>query len=69
MLTLFRGGPTVWMNKDDADEIGIEDNDWIECFNRNGVVVARAVVTHRIPRSVALCTMHRIDIFMFQEQN
>ncbi|MDF4766374.1 molybdopterin dinucleotide binding domain-containing protein, partial [Vibrio parahaemolyticus] len=23
------------------------------CFNRNGVVVARAVVTHRIPRGMA----------------
>ena len=44
MLTLFRGGPTVWMNKDDAAEADIADNDWIECFNRNGVVVARAVV-------------------------
>src|SRR5699024_11353447 len=45
MLTLFRGGPTVWLNKDDAEEIDVEDNDWIECFNRNGVVVARAVVS------------------------
>jgi len=53
MLTLFRGGPTIGLNKDDAAEIGVKDNDWIECFNRNGVVVARAVVTHRIPRSVA----------------
>ncbi|MEC1739370.1 nitrate reductase subunit alpha [Schinkia azotoformans] len=53
MLTLFRGGPTVWMNKDDAAEVGIEDNDWIECFNRNGVVVARAVVSHRLPRGMA----------------
>ncbi|OYD06673.1 nitrate reductase subunit alpha [Paludifilum halophilum] len=53
MLTLFRGGPTVWMNKDDAAEADIQDNDWIECFNRNGVVVARAVVSHRLPRGVA----------------
>ncbi|NRD79646.1 nitrate reductase subunit alpha [Bacillus sp. BRMEA1] len=53
MLTLFRGGPTVWMNKDDAADVGIMDNDWIECFNRNGVVVARAVVSHRIPRGMA----------------
>ncbi|WP_251553014.1 nitrate reductase subunit alpha [Neobacillus muris] len=53
MLTLFRGGPTVWMNKDDAAEVEINDNDWIECFNRNGVVVARAVVSHRIPRGMA----------------
>lgn len=53
MLTLFRGGPTVWMSKDDAKDAGIQDNDWIECFNRNGVVVARAVVSHRIPNGVA----------------
>jgi len=53
MLTLFRGGPTIWLNKEDAEEIGVEDNDWIECFNRNGVVVARAVVSHRIPRTIA----------------
>ncbi|MFD2657080.1 nitrate reductase subunit alpha [Gracilibacillus thailandensis] len=53
MLTLFRGGPTIWLNKDDASEASIEDNDWIECFNRNGVVVARAVVSHRIPRTMA----------------
>jgi nitrate reductase / nitrite oxidoreductase, alpha subunit len=53
MLTLFRGGPTVWINKDDAQEAGIRDNDWIECFNRNGVVVARAVVSYRLPRGMA----------------
>lgn len=53
MLTLFRGGPTVWLNKDDAMEADIKDNDWIECFNRNGVVVARAVVSHRLPRGMA----------------
>lgn len=53
MLTLFRGGPTIWLNKDDAAEIDVEDNDWIECFNKNGVVVARAVVSHRIPKTMA----------------
>ncbi|MBY7143100.1 nitrate reductase subunit alpha [Virgibacillus sp. NKC19-3] len=53
MLTLFRGGPTIWLNKDDAEDIGVEDNDWIECFNQNGVVAARAVVTHRLPKEIA----------------
>ncbi|HEY8394027.1 MAG TPA: nitrate reductase subunit alpha [Thermaerobacter sp.] len=53
MLTLFRGGPVVWLNHEDAAEVGIADNDWIECMNRNGVVVARAVVSHRIPRGLA----------------
>ncbi|MCF6094466.1 nitrate reductase subunit alpha [Microaerobacter geothermalis] len=53
MLTLFRGGPHVWMNNKDAEEVGIADNDWLEMYNRNGVVVARAVVSHRIPRGTA----------------
>ncbi|HJV46064.1 MAG TPA: nitrate reductase subunit alpha [Bacillota bacterium] len=50
MLTLFRGGPNVWINDKDAAEIGIKDNDWLEVYNRNGVVVARAVISHRMPR-------------------
>ena len=49
MLSLSRGGPTVWMSNLDADKIGVHDNDWIEAVNRNGVVVARAVVSHRMP--------------------
>jgi nitrate reductase alpha subunit len=54
MLTLFRGGSGVWMNPDDAAEIGVADNDWIEAFNRNGVLATRAVVSHRVPRGVCL---------------
>ena len=49
MLTLSRGGPTMWMSEADAAKIGVRDNDWIEAVNRNGVVVARAVVTHKMP--------------------
>jgi nitrate reductase alpha subunit len=49
MLTLFRGGEAIWINNDDAEKIGVKDNDWLECFNVNGVVVAKAVVSHRIP--------------------
>ncbi len=50
MLSLSRGGPDLWMSQEDAATIGVKDNDWIEAFNRNGVVVARAVVTHRMPQ-------------------
>lgn len=50
MLTLFRGGPTVWINNEDAAAHDINDNDWLEVYNRNGVVTARAVVSHRMPR-------------------
>ena len=50
MLTLFRGGPTVWLSNLDAEEHGIDDNAWLEVYNRNGVVNARAVVSHRMPK-------------------
>lgn len=53
MSTLFRGWQTVWMNEKDAASIGVKDNDWIEVYNRNGAVVARAVTTYRIPEGVA----------------
>jgi nitrate reductase alpha subunit len=49
MLALSRGGPDIWMSQEDAAKIGVKDNDWIEAVNRNGVVVARAVVSHRMP--------------------
>ena len=50
MLTLSRGGPTIWMSPLDAERIGVRDNDWVEAVNRNGVVVARATVSHRMPQ-------------------
>jgi nitrate reductase alpha subunit len=49
MLSLSRGGPTIWMSVEDAAKIGVADNDWIEAVNRNGVIVARAIVSHRMP--------------------
>jgi nitrate reductase alpha subunit len=50
MVQLFRGWQVVWMNEEDAASIGIKDNDWIEVYNRNGVVAARAVITYRMPK-------------------
>ncbi|WP_227878305.1 nitrate reductase subunit alpha [Arthrobacter dokdonensis] len=52
MLSLSRGGPTVWMSPQDAGSIKVADNDWVECVNMNGVFVARAVVSHRMPEGV-----------------
>ncbi|QUX29541.1 nitrate reductase subunit alpha [Nocardiopsis akebiae] len=49
LQTLSRGGPTIWMSPADAEAIGAADNDWVEAVNRNGVVVARLVVSHRMP--------------------
>ena len=48
MLTLNRGGPVVWLSEDDARSADIVDNDWIELFNTNGAIAARAVVSQRI---------------------
>ncbi|GGE50408.1 nitrate reductase subunit alpha [Pullulanibacillus camelliae] len=53
MSNLFRGWQVVWMNEKDAESIGIKDNDWIEVYNRNGAVAARAIVTYRIPEGIA----------------
>ena len=47
MLTLNRGGSVVWLSEDDAKSAGIVDNDWVELFNANGAIAARAVVSQR----------------------
>ncbi len=52
MLSLSRGGPTVWMSPADAASIEVADNDWVECVNTNGVLVGRAIVSHRMPDGV-----------------
>jgi len=48
LLTLSRGGPIVWLSETDARRAGIADNDWVEAYNVNGALVARAVVSQRI---------------------
>ncbi|HHB83531.1 MAG TPA: nitrate reductase subunit alpha, partial [Devosia sp.] len=48
MLTLNRGGPVVWLSETDAAKAGIVDNDWVEAYNSNGALVARAVVSQRM---------------------
>jgi nitrate reductase / nitrite oxidoreductase, alpha subunit len=53
MLSLSRGGPTIWLSGQDAAAIGARDNDWVEAVNRNGVLVARAIVSHRMPAGTA----------------
>ncbi|MCH8327332.1 MAG: nitrate reductase subunit alpha, partial [Candidatus Marinimicrobia bacterium] len=41
MFTLSRGVDPFWMNDKDAESMGIVDNDWVEVYNDNGVVVTR----------------------------
>ena len=50
MLTLFRGGGMLWVSREDAEALEIRDNDWVEAYNRNGVIACRAAVSHRIPQ-------------------
>jgi nitrate reductase alpha subunit len=56
MLTLSRGGPIVWISEIDAKKAGIVDNNWIEAFNGNGALVARAVVSQRVKQG--MCMMY-----------
>ena len=53
MLTLFRGGPVMWLSPDDAEKIDVEDNDWMEVYNHHGAVSCRAAVSQRIPSGAA----------------
>ena len=51
MLSLFRGGPVIWMSARTPPRSASSDNDWIEAYNRNGVVVAaRRSSRHRMPQ-------------------
>jgi nitrate reductase alpha subunit len=54
MMTLSRGIEPFWINDKDAVDIGVNDNDWVEVHNDNGVVVTRAAVSARIPRGICI---------------
>ncbi len=52
MLTLSRGIEPMWMSEEDAAQIDVHDNDWVEAYNDHGTVVTRAAVSARIPRGL-----------------
>lgn len=54
MLTLSRGTEPFWMSPEDAKKLDIEDNDYVEVINDNGVVVTRANVSARIPPGLCI---------------
>lgn len=54
MLTLSRGTEPCWISEKDAAELGIQDNDYVECYNDHGVYVTRACVSARIPKGVCI---------------
>jgi nitrate reductase alpha subunit len=49
----------VWVSEVDAAKAGLVDNDWVEVYNANGAIVARAVVSQRIKEGT---------IFMYHAQ-
>lgn len=72
MLTLSRGGNVVWLNDNDAEGVGIRDNDWVEAYNDNGIFVCRAIVSARIPTGVAFAyhSMERtVNVPKTQQRN
>lgn len=54
MLTLSRGTEPCWISEVDAEELGIQDNDYVEVHNDNGVYCTRACVSSRIPKGVCI---------------
>ncbi|MDP2743532.1 MAG: molybdopterin dinucleotide binding domain-containing protein, partial [Dehalococcoidia bacterium] len=54
MLTLSRGMEPFWMHEEDAKQIGVKDNDWVEVYNDHGVVVTRAVTSARVSRGTCI---------------
>lgn len=54
MLTLSRGGEPCWLSEQDAEELGIKDNDHVEVYNDHGTYVTRACVSARIPKGVCI---------------
>ncbi len=54
MTTLSRGVEPLWISEQDAARLQLEDNDWVEIVNDNGVVVTRAAVSARIPPGICI---------------
>jgi nitrate reductase alpha subunit len=54
MLTLSRGIEPCWISEQDAADLGIRDNDWVEVYNDHGVYCTRAAVSARIPKGVCI---------------
>ncbi len=54
MSVLSRGVEPLWISVKDAEQIGVKDNDWVEVYNDNGVVVTRAAVSVRMPKGICI---------------
>ncbi len=54
MLVLSRGIEPCWISEKDAEKLKINDNDWVEVLNDNGVYCTRACVSSRIPEGICI---------------
>jgi nitrate reductase alpha subunit len=54
MLTLSRGIEPLWLSEQDAEKLGVQDNDWVEAYNDHGATVTRAIVSARIPSGLCI---------------
>lgn len=54
MLTLSRGIEPLWLSEQDAEKLGVQDNDWVEIYNDHGTSVTRAIVSARIPSGLCI---------------
>lgn len=52
-LALARG-PHYLAQRQGRESCGIEDNDWVEFWNANGAMVARAILTSRMPEGLSI---------------
>jgi len=65
MLRLQRGEPVVYMNDQDARELGIADHDWVRVSNDLGELLAHAKVTAAIqPRQLHI--YHAWEAYQFR---
>ncbi len=53
-LRLQRGRPIVYLNPDEASARGLADNNAVEIYNDNGVIIAYLCISQRIPVGMAL---------------
>ena len=65
MQRMFRGGQVIWISPPDAEDLGIADNDWVEAYSNTGIIVARAAVSHQVPRDTVImyhCSERNLNV-------
>jgi len=53
--------PLIEVNNDDAEKLGVRNGDWIRVESRRGSIIAKALVTNKVPRGVVFSTFHFVE--------